>query len=117
MMGTGMLQRTIGSPFMVLLPDHATRSAAKRTEARCLMGAAVREAVRASFATFGPIQTRSFSVVQRSFFTTSPTRIVPGCTTRALMPRRCRALCSVELTNFIASRPNRSTNFPHPVCG
>ncbi len=40
----------------------------------------------------------------------SPTRIVPGWTTRVLMPRRCIDLPRLELTKFIASRPKRSTN-------
>ena len=49
--------------------------------------------------------------------TTSPTRIVPGCTTRALIPRRLSARPTGELTNFIASSPKRATNLLHPVCG
>ncbi len=52
-----------------------------------------------------------------SFFAVSPTRIVPGCTTFALMPRKCSCLPTGELTNFMASRPNRATNFWHPLCG
>jgi len=47
----------------------------------------------------------------------SPTRRHPGVTTRALIPRRLSALRSLELTNFIASAPKRSTNLAQPVCG
>src|SRR5690606_4146883 len=52
-----------------------------------------------------------------SLRTMSPRRMVPACTTRALMPRRLSARPTGELTNLIASRPNRSTNLPQPVCG
>src|SRR3954452_9179628 len=47
----------------------------------------------------------------------SPTRTVPGTTTRAFIPRNRRARPSRELTKRIASSPNRATNFLHPVCG
>src|SRR4029077_13624662 len=52
-----------------------------------------------------------------TFRATSPTRIAPGCTTLAQRPRRRSRLPSAELTNFMASRPKRSTNLPQPVCG
>ena len=51
----------------------------------------------------------------QSFFTTSPTRMVPERMTFALMPRSCSSRPCGELTNFIASRPKRSVNFLQPV--
>ena len=51
------------------------------------------------------------------FRTTSPLRIIPGFTTRALRPRRLSSLPSAELTNFTASTPNRAANLLQPVCG
>ena len=49
--------------------------------------------------------------------TRSPTLIAPGCTTLALMPRRCSSMPTGELTKLNASLPNRAANFEQPVCG
>lgn len=50
-----------------------------------------------------------------SFFTRSLVRITPGFTTFALTPRRRSSFHTGELTNAIASAPNRSVNFLQPV--
>ncbi len=49
--------------------------------------------------------------------TGSPGRTRPGTTTRALSPRSRIGRPTAPLTKRIASAPNRSTNFAHPVCG
>ena len=62
-----------------------------------------------------PLRASAGQLDGRSTVMRSPRRMVPGTTTRALIPRRFIAWPTSVFRKWKASRPNRFVNFAQPV--